>query len=50
MKYFTRFFTGCVICFIGVMAGLQFAKGNIGWGVFDLFLAASNLPHLILND
>ena len=50
MKYFVRIFTGCAICFLGVMAGLQFAKGNVGVGIFELFLAVTNLPHLALND
>lgn len=50
MKYFNRVFTGCAICFIGIMAGLQFAQGNVGLGIFDLFVAASNLPYLALND
>lgn len=50
MKYFVRIFTGCAICFLGLMAGLQFAKGNVGIGIFDLFLAATNLPYLAFNN
>lgn len=46
MKYLIRILGGCAMCFIGVMAGLQFARGSIGLGIFDLFLAATNLPHI----
>ena len=46
MKYFILIFTGCAICFFGVMAGLQFARGNVSAGIFDLCLAAINLPNL----
>ena len=47
MKYFIRILTGCAMCFLGVMAGLQFARGNIGWGLFDLVLAAIDIPYLL---
>lgn len=49
MKYFTRIFTGCAICFLGVMAGCAFARGDIDVGVFELCLAATNFPYLF-ND
>lgn len=47
MKYFIKIFTGCAICFLGVLAGIQFAKGNVYLGIFDLCLAAMDLPYLI---
>jgi hypothetical protein len=46
MKYFMRVFIGCCICFMGVMAGMQFAKGNVGVGIFDLLLAVPSFINL----
>lgn len=47
MKYVMKILAGCAICFISVLAGLQFAKGNIGIGIFDLCLATLEFPFLI---
>ena len=47
MKYFCRILIGCVICFLGVMAGLQFAKGNISFGILDLFLTVPSFINLM---
>lgn len=46
MENFIRIFGGCVMCFLGVMAGLAFARGDIGVGIFQLCLAATNLPRI----
>ena len=46
MKIFTRILIGCVICFLGVMAGAQFASGNIGLGICDIFLTVPSFLNL----
>ena len=49
MKCFTRIFIGCCIWFIGMMAGVQFERGNIGLGILDLLLAVPSLINLAID-
>lgn len=50
MKYFVRILTACTICFLGVLAGLQFAKGDISIGIVDIFLAIIDIPYLFKEE
>ena len=49
MEYFIKISACCAICFLGVLAGLQFAGGNIIVGILQLTLAAINFPTLMRN-
>ena len=49
MKYFSISFSLCCILFIGIMAGIQFAEGNIVKGVIDIGLALVNFPCVLIT-
>ena len=47
MKYFCRILIGFALIFFGVLAGLAFARGDIGLGIFDICLAIPTFINLI---
>ena len=47
MKYFCRTLIGFALIFFGILAGLAFARGDIGLGIFDISLAIPTFINLI---
>ena len=48
MKYFCKILIGVALVFFGVLAGLAFARGDIGLGIFDILLTIPTFINLIV--
>lgn len=46
---FVKLFICCVICFNSIMAGVNFSRGDITFGIIDICLSFINFPYLLLD-